>query len=61
MDLPHFRRPQNRSLRTRNLKAVVDSRIKAVAADPFEARIVARELDKLVKSLMIPANIRWYY
>lgn len=48
MDLGHFRRPHNRSLRTRNLKATVDIRIKAVVADPFEARIVARELDKLV-------------
>ncbi|KAL1873349.1 hypothetical protein Plec18167_006399 [Paecilomyces lecythidis] len=47
MDLGHFRRPHNRSLRTRNLKATVDIRIKAVVADPFEARIVARELDKL--------------
>ncbi|KAJ9236300.1 hypothetical protein DTO166G5_4062 [Paecilomyces variotii] len=47
MDLGHFRRPHNRSLRTRNLKATVDIRIKAVAADPFEARIVARELDRL--------------
>ncbi|GAD92955.1 hypothetical protein PVAR5_1554 [Paecilomyces variotii No. 5] len=47
MDLGHFRRPHSKSLRTRKLKATVDIRIKAVAADPFEARIVARELDKL--------------
>lgn len=57
MDLGHFRRPHNRSLRTRNLKATVDIRIKAVAADPFEARIVARELDRLVN---LPMPAEWW-
>jgi len=49
MDLSRFKKSTNRSLRTRNLKASVDSRIKAVAAEPLEALEVARELDELVK------------
>lgn len=52
MDLSRFKKPTNRSLRTRNLKATVDSRIKAVAAEPLEALQVARELDELVREPM---------
>ena len=39
---------KNRSLRTRGMKARMNSHVRAIGADPFEALEVAREIDKLV-------------
>ncbi|KAL1962172.1 hypothetical protein VTN77DRAFT_518 [Rasamsonia byssochlamydoides] len=46
-DLPRFKKPQSQSLRTRNLKATIDSRLKRATAEPSEALKVAKELEKL--------------
>jgi hypothetical protein len=50
IDLHRFKKSRNRSLRTRNLMAALDSRIRRATADPSEAVQVARELSKLVKT-----------
>jgi hypothetical protein len=49
IDLKHFKKSQNRSLRTRNLKATIGSRIRKATAEPSEAVRVAKELNKLVR------------
>lgn len=48
IDLPGFKGLQNRSLRSRSLKASINQRMKAMAAEPLEALEVAREIEKLV-------------
>ncbi|KAJ5161394.1 hypothetical protein N7492_006786 [Penicillium capsulatum] len=47
IDLSGLKGLQNRSLRTRNFKATIQQRLKAMAADPLEGLEVAREIDKL--------------
>jgi hypothetical protein len=47
-----FNRSQSQSLRTRNLKGIIDSRLKKAAAEPFEALRVAQEIEKLVSRCM---------
>ncbi|KKA19997.1 Rho guanyl nucleotide exchange factor [Rasamsonia emersonii CBS 393.64] len=46
-DLPRFKKSPSQSLRTRNLKATIDSRLKRATAEPSEALKVAQELEKL--------------
>lgn len=48
MDLAGLKNLQNRSLRTRSLKASIKQRLKSLTAEPLEALEVAREIDKLV-------------
>lgn len=48
IDLSGFKGLQHRSLRSRNLKASINQRMKAMAAEPLEALEVVREIDKLV-------------
>lgn len=45
IDIPGLK---NHSLRTRNFRATVKQRLKALAAEPLEALEVAREIDRLV-------------
>ncbi|RMJ27051.1 hypothetical protein PHISP_02060 [Aspergillus sp. HF37] len=47
IDLSSMKGLQNRSLRTRSMKARMGSCVRAIGADPFEALEVAREIDKL--------------
>lgn len=44
-----FQTCQGPSLRTRNLKALIDSRLRRTAADPSEALRVAKEIENLVR------------
>lgn len=39
---------QNRSLRTRSMKSRMNTRVRLMGADPYEALEVAREIDNLV-------------
>lgn len=48
MDLAGLKNLQNRSLRTRSMKATLKQRLKSLTAEPLEALEVARELDRLV-------------
>lgn len=48
IDLSGFKGLQNRSLRTRSMKARMNTRVRVVGADPYEALDVAREIDNLV-------------
>jgi hypothetical protein len=48
-DLPRFKKSPSQSLRTRNFKATIDSRLKRAIAEPSEALKVAQELEKLVR------------
>jgi hypothetical protein len=48
MDLAGLKNLQNRSLRTRSMKASIKQRLKSLTAEPLEALEVAREIDKLV-------------
>jgi hypothetical protein len=57
IDLNRFKKSRNRSLRTRNLMATIDSRIKKATADPSEAVQVARELSKLVKTIDVSLSL----
>ncbi|OXV09890.1 hypothetical protein Egran_02346 [Elaphomyces granulatus] len=56
IDLNRFKKSRNRSLRTRNLMATIDSRIKKATADPSEAVQVARELSKLSEDFVVYEN-----
>lgn len=47
-----FRSLQNRSLRTRNFKQKFNLRVKLIAADPTEARDVARVIQSLVSTVI---------
>ena len=49
LDLPGLKGLQNRSLRTRKLKASTNQRFKALAAESLEGLEVAREIEKLVR------------
>lgn len=51
MDLAGLKNLQNRSLRTRSMKASIKQRLKALAAEPLETLEVAREIDKLVSNV----------
>jgi hypothetical protein len=53
LDLGGLRGLQQRSLRTRSLKASVNQRLMALSAEPAEVLDVAREFDRLV-SISIP-------
>lgn len=44
-----FQASHGTSLRTRNLKALIDSRLRRTAADPSEALRVAKEIESLVR------------
>lgn len=57
-DLPRFKKSPSQSLRTRNLKATIDSRLKRATAEPSEALKVAQELEKLVRE-SIKAEYDW--
>lgn len=46
--LPGLKGLQNRSLRTRNFKATINRRLKAMQAEPLEALEVARAVEILV-------------
>lgn len=48
MDLAGLKNLQNRSLRTRSMKASIKQHLKSLTAEPLEALEVAREIDKLV-------------
>lgn len=48
LDLGSLKGLQQRSLRTRSLKASVNQRLMALTAEPTEGLEVARELEKLV-------------
>lgn len=50
IDLSGLKGLQNRSLRSRTMKASIQQRLKALEADPLEALEVAHEIDKLVRS-----------
>jgi hypothetical protein len=52
LDLPGLKGLHPRSLRTRSLKASISQRYKALAAESLEGLEVAREIEKLVGSLV---------
>lgn len=51
IDLPGLKGLQNRSLRTRNFKATINQRLKAMQAEPLEALEVARAVENLASYL----------
>lgn len=51
IDLPGLKGLQNRSLKTRNLKATINRRLKGMQAEPLEALEVARAVEILVSIL----------
>jgi hypothetical protein len=48
IELPGLKGLQSRSLRTRNFKATINKRLKAMQAEPLEALEVARAVENLV-------------